>query len=231
MGGKVESLQILDTGIGDTERAAAENRALRYFRLAQGYCLKSRLPLTLFITCGTMGCGKSTLADQLAFELGLAVFNSDLVRKQMAGLDSETSVHVPYGEGIYSPEMNRATYRRLGQLAGNELASGRSVVIDAGFGSRAERIAFARVAASYHAQFFILFVQCDQEQQRERLCERLLRGTSASDGRVALLDRQISVFEPPDNSEGVVIPCATGGTTEHSLDGAVQRILHTATDY
>ena len=223
--GKVESLQFLDTGIGDVERAAAANRALRYFRLAQGYCLRSRLPLTLFITCGTMGSGKSTLAEQLAFELGLAVFNSDIVRKQMADLEPETAVHVPYGEGIYSEEMNRTTYRRLGQLAGKELVSGRSVVIDAGCGSRAERIAFARVAASYHAQFFILFVQCDQEQQRERLCERMLRGTSVSDGRVELLDQQISIFEPPDNSEAVVIPCVTGGTTEHSLDFAVQRIL------
>ncbi len=223
--GKVESLQLLDTGIGDVERRSAEKRALRYFRLAQGYCLKSRMPLTLFITCGTMGCGKSTLADQLAFELGLAVFNSDIVRKQMAGLEAETAVHVPYGEGIYSKEMSRTTYRRLEQLAGNELVSGRSVVIDAGFGSHAERIVFARLAASYHAQFLILFAQCDQDQQRERLCERMVHGSSVSDGRVELLDQQVSVFEPPDNSEGIVIPCSTSGTAEHSLDFAVQSIL------
>ena len=223
--GKVESLKLLDSGIGDDEHSVAESRALRYFRLAQGYCLKSRLPLTLFITCGTMGSGKSTLTDQLAFELGLTVFSSDSVRKQMAGLESETSVHVPYGEGIYSQEMNRATYRRLEQLAGNELVSGRSVMIDAGFGSRAERIAFASLAASYQAQFLILFVQCDQDHQKERLRERLLKGASVSDGRVELLDRQKSVFEPPDDSEGVVIPCPTSGTTEHALSGAVQRIL------
>lgn len=90
-------------------------------------------------------------------------------------------------------------------------------MIDAGFGSRAEQITFARLAASYHAQLLILFVQCDQEQQRERLRERLLRSTSVSDGREELLDRQKSVFEPPDDSEAVVIPCSTSGTTEHSL--------------
>jgi predicted kinase len=228
--GKVESLQLLDTGIGDVERTAAEKRALRYFRLAQGYCLKSRLPLTLFITCGTMGCGKSTLADQLAFELGLAVFNSDIVRKQIAGLESETAVHVSYGAGIYTKEMTCTTYRRLEQLADNELVSGRSVVIDAGFGSRAERIVFARLAASYHAHLLILFVQCHQDEQRKRLHERSLRGTSVSDGRIELLDQQTSSFEPPDNSEGIVIPCATSGTTEHSLDLVVQSILHTASN-
>ncbi len=226
--GKVESLQLLDTGIGEDERAAAEKRAQRYFRLAQGYCLKSRLPLTLFITCGTMGSGKSTLAEQLAFELGLTAFNSDVVRKQLAGMPPERAVYAEYGDGLYSKEMSRTTYHELEQLAGNKLVSGHSVLIDAGFGSSAERTVFARLAASYHAQFVILFVHCDQAQQWERLYLRTLRGTSVSDGRVELLDQQTSAFEPPDNSEGVVIPCSTSDTAEHSLNSAVQRIYEVA---
>ncbi len=137
--GKVESLQLLDTGIGLEARAAAEKRAIRYFRLAQGYCMRSRLPPTLFITCGTMGCGKSTLVTQLAFELGLASFNSDIERKQLAGLPPETAVPDLFRAGLYSKEMTQNTYRRLELLAGNELASGHSVVIDAGFGNREER--------------------------------------------------------------------------------------------
>ena len=111
--GKVESMQLLDAGIAPEERTAAEKRAIRYFRLAQGYCMRSLLPPTLFITCGTMGCGKSTLADQLAFELGLKLFNSDTVRKQLAGLPPESPVQVPFGEGLYAQEKNHATYRQL----------------------------------------------------------------------------------------------------------------------
>jgi aminoglycoside phosphotransferase family enzyme len=107
--GKVESFTLLDAGISGVLRDEAEKRAVRYFRLAQGYCLRQRLPQTLYITCGTMGCGKSTLAEQLAFELGLKIFSSDRMRKHMAGLPPETAVPVPFGEGLYAVEMNRQT--------------------------------------------------------------------------------------------------------------------------
>jgi uncharacterized protein len=223
--GKVESMQHLDTGIAQETRTAAEKRAIRYFRLAQGYCIKSRLPPTLFITCGTMGCGKSTLTDQLAFELGLATFNSDAVRKQLAGLPPETAVKAAFGEGLYSKEMSKNTYRQLERLADNELASGHSVVIDAGFGTGADRAEFARLAASHLAEFIILFVQCDPDVQRQRLRERSSRGCSVSDGRVELLDQQKSVFEPPADSEGTVIACSTNGTSEHDLNSVYERLL------
>lgn len=223
--GKVESMQLLDSGITQEARTAAEKRAIRYFRLAQGYCMRSRLPLTLYITCGTMGCGKSTLTDLLVFELGLATFNSDAVRKQMAGLPPETAVKVSFGEGLYSREMSNATYRQLERLADNELASGHSLVIDAGFGTGADRAEFARLAASHHAEFIILFVQCDPDVQRQRLRERSFRSCPVSDGRVELLDQQKSVFEPPDDSEGAVITYSTSEASEHALNSVYERLL------
>lgn len=223
--GKVESLRLLDTGIAQTERIAAEKRAVRYFRLAQGYCLRSRLPPTLFITCGTTGCGKSTLADQLSFELGLAFFNSDTVRKQLAGLPPETAVRNSFGEGLYSNEMSQTTYRQLELLADRELASGRSVVIDAGFRKGAARADFARLAASHSVRFVILFVQCDADEQRRRLFERTSRGNSVSDGRVELLDQQNECFEPPDDSEGTLISVVTEGTPEYALNSLYERLF------
>ncbi|HXE96565.1 MAG TPA: AAA family ATPase, partial [Dongiaceae bacterium] len=223
--GKVESLQLLDTGIAQEAHAIAEKHAIRYFRLAQGYCVRSLLPPTLFITCGTMGCGKSTLAGQLAFELGLAIFNSDTVRKQLAKVSPETAAQVSFGEGLHSEEMSRRTYRQLEQLADNELSSGRSVVIDAGFGTAAGRAEFARLAASHHSDFVILFVRCDPGEQRRRLIERSARGDSVSDGRIELLDQQTSIFEPPDGSEGTVIPCSTSGAPEHTLNAVYERLL------
>lgn len=223
--GKVESLRLQDAGITQEERTAAEKRAISYFRLAQGYCMRSRLPPTLFITCGTMGCGKSTLADQLAFELGLATYNSDTIRKQLAGVPPETAIHVSFGKGLYSKEMSHSTYRQLERLADNELASGHSVVIDAGFGTSAERAVFARLAASHHAAFIILFVQCDPDEQRRRLRERTSRTVSVSDGREELLDHQKRLFEPPDNSEGAIELISTSGASEHALNTVYERLL------
>ncbi|NTW98943.1 MAG: AAA family ATPase [Geobacteraceae bacterium] len=223
--GKVESLQLLDAGIDPETRAAAEKRAVSYFRLAQGYCLRSILPPTLFITCGTMGCGKSTLAGQLAFELGLATFNSDAERKKLAGLHPETPVQVSFGEGLYSNEMSQTTYRQLERLANGELASGHSVVIDAGFRTADGRAAFGRLAASHGAGFVILHVQCDPGEQVRRLCERSSRGASVSDGRVELLDQQTRLFEPPVDSEGTVISFSTSGASGHALNSVYERLF------
>ncbi len=223
--GKVQSLTLLDTGISQEERTSAESSAIRYFRLAQGYCLRSRLHPTLFITCGTTGCGKSTLADRLAFELGLSTFNSDRVRKQLAGLLPETSVQVPFGEGLYSKEMSLNTYRQLELLAARELASGHSAVIDAGFRTSAERTEFAKLAASHHAEFVILFVQCDPDEQQRRLLERSSRGGSVSDGRIELLNQQKDAFDPPDASDGRVISISTDRSSEDLLDSVYERLF------
>ncbi|MDD2309072.1 MAG: AAA family ATPase [Desulfuromonadaceae bacterium] len=223
--GKVESMQLQDAGIAHKARAAAERNAIRYFRLAQGYCLRSVLPPTLFITSGTMGCGKSTLAGQLAFELGLATFNSDTIRKQLAGVPPETAVKTTFGAGLYSKEMSQRTYRKLEQLADNELASRHSTVIDAGFGTRDERAEFARLAASRGAEFIILFVQCHPDEQRQRLRERSSHGDSVSDGRVELLDQQTKLFEPPDVSEGRIISISTNEGAEFTLKSIYAKLF------
>lgn len=223
--GKVESLLLQDTGIDEEVRNAAEKRAISYFRLAQGYCLKYRLHPTLLITCGTMGCGKSTLADQLAFELGFSSFNSDTVRKQLVGISPKTAVRDSFGEGLYSKEMDKNTYRQLERLAATELTSGHSVVIDAGFGTASQRAEFARLAASHHAEFAILFVQCDPNEQLRRLHDRYCSGFSISDGRAELLDQQINIFEPPDDSEGKIIPISTSGTSEQVLNSVYERLF------
>lgn len=223
--GKVESLQLLDPGIAPEARTAAEERAVRYFRLAQGYCLRDDLPPTLFITCGTMGCGKSTLAGQLAFELGLHTHNSDVVRKQLAGLAPETAAPSAFGEGIYSREMSEATYRHLEKLADADLAAGRSTIIDAAFGSQTERAQFGQLAKKHHVRFVILFVTCADDVQQWRLHERSLSGTSVSDGRIELLDRQSRTFEPPDTSEGVIAFRSANGASEHVLNSVYERLF------
>jgi aminoglycoside phosphotransferase family enzyme/predicted kinase len=224
--GKVESLELLDAGISQEERSAAERRAILYFRLAQGYSLRTRLPKTLFITCGTMGCGKSFLADQLAFELGLTIYKSDIVRKQLAGLLPETTVQVSFEEGLYSKDMSYHTYQHLLRLADKELAAGYSIVIDACFSTRAERAEFSRLATSHTAEITILFVQCDASEQRRRLYERSSKDDTVSDGRVELLDHQSNLFEPPDDSEGTIITIFSKGSSEDAVKAAYERLFH-----
>jgi aminoglycoside phosphotransferase family enzyme/predicted kinase len=204
--GKIESLHSIDTGIDLQQRSSATTKAIRYFRLARGYIERLRLPPTLFITCGLMGCGKSTLATQLSFELGITTLNSDTIRKQLAGISPETSVCTTFGQGLYSDQTTQVTYSELLKLAEGEIRTGRSVLIDACFIHKMTRQLFADLAKRYAVNFAILFVSCSEAINRRRLSERSSVGRSISDGRNELLNSQRKAFEPPDNREGLLIP-------------------------
>lgn len=203
--GKIESFHALDTGIEQPGRASSSQKAIKYFRLARGYIERSRLRTTLFITCGLMGCGKSTLTEQLSFELGISSFNSDSVRKSMAGLPPLTPAPAPFGEGIYSQELTQQTYAELLRLAEQEISRDRSVIIDACFMHKKQRHNFALLAERYGVRFVILHVSCTETINRRRLSTRLASGRTVSDGRVELLNAQRQAFEHPGAEEGRII--------------------------
>ena len=204
--GKIESLHARDPGIDQSERTAAIQKAIQYFRLARGYIERDKLKTTLFITCGLMGSGKSSLADQLGFELGINVVKSDITRKLLANISPQTRASFPYGEGLYSPDKNELTYHTLHERAEKELAQGRSIIIDACFIHKHERLKFAALAKLFDANFVILYVSCSEAINKRRLHGRSSSGRTASDGRAELLNRQRLEFEIPEASEGCVIP-------------------------
>jgi aminoglycoside phosphotransferase family enzyme/predicted kinase len=203
--GKVESFRLNDKGINAEAREIARRRAVRYFRLARGYIERLQLSPTLFITCGTMGCGKSTLTEQLAFELGIKVYNSDFIRKRTMGLPPETAVFEDYGRGLYAESVSESTYGKLEQLAECALATGNSLILDASFRNVMERARFGRLAALHDAKFIILTVSCDHDEQKKRLAFRSASGNSVSDGRMELLELQEAEFVPPSDKEGKII--------------------------
>lgn len=212
--GKVESLRQSDAGIEQEERERAGMRAAAYFRLARGYIERQRLKTTLFITCGQTGSGKSTLASQLSFELGIKTYNSDWVRKQMAGLAPDTVLRVPFETGLYSPAASEATYAELLRLAEIELVSGRSVIIDACFIGREQRRPFSLLAGRLAVPCIVLKCSCTDQEQHRRLVERMTAGESVSDGRPEILELQRRSFQPPDGSEGVVLDVFTATPPE-----------------
>ena len=81
--GKVESIQAIAED--PTLRVNHAKRATRYFHLALRYAVVGSEPLVL-VVMGRIATGKSTVAKQLARELGWPVFSSDETRKTLAGL-------------------------------------------------------------------------------------------------------------------------------------------------
>ncbi|HBT84241.1 MAG TPA: hypothetical protein DEB35_12935 [Desulfuromonas sp.] len=198
--GKVDSFLAEDPAAPAATRAAAATDARRYFALALGYLA----PPALFLTCGLMGVGKSTLARRLAAACRGRQLRSDVVRKELAGVDATTAVHEDFATGLYAPQHDRATYARLLDLARTELAAGKSVVVDAAFARRADRDAFRQLAASLHRPCVLLHLRCDAATLRARLDQRQARGDDPSDGRRALLTAQRRSFAPPAVEEGAL---------------------------
>jgi uncharacterized protein len=222
--GKVESFRLNDSGINPDDQALARMRAARYFRLIRGYIERRRLKPALFITCGLMGAGKSTLAAQLAFELGISSFNSDETRKQIRGLPADTPARDALGEGLYDRQSTEATYAELLSRAENQLQKGSAVVIDASFMHKARRTPFAMLAKRLAVPLIILQVACSESEIRRRLQEREAAGKSVSDGRLELLALQAAGFEAADETEGTLIPLSANTPPATLVDEIYRRL-------
>jgi aminoglycoside phosphotransferase family enzyme/predicted kinase len=203
--GKVVSLKLLDEHVSEKEKEVAREMASRYFRLAKGYIVRRRLIQSLIITCGLMGTGKSKLAAELAFELGLETINSDAVRKELAGISPASHVFECYNKGIYIPSASEATYHELLKRAEAALGKGRSVLVDAAFGKKLNRALFRTLADRYGVPLNVIHVTCPERIVEQRLQSRMQMPGEVSDGRWELFHQHKQAFEPPDHDEGRLI--------------------------
>ncbi len=173
-----------------------------YLALAQKLVAPVRPSLT--ITHGPAGCGKTTVAQKyiLLDPAGTTLrLRSDVERKRLFGLVENASSGSPIDGGIYSAEANRLIYRRLSDLATQLLAAGWSVIVDAAFLKRAERVAFRNLANQAGVDFFILAPQADADTLKKRIRARLANAHDASEATVEVLAKQLNTLEPLDASE------------------------------
>lgn len=208
---KVAAFAAADPGFDHTTRRRLRNEARHYFGLAYRYTGGTQRP-PLVVVYGLMGTGKSSIAHGLRERLGWHVLSTDAVRKQLAGLGEYARVFVPYGEGLYSAEMNRSVYAEVCRRAENLLQAGLPVVVDGSFKRVEERLALVELAERVGARLLLLEAACGGEEQRRRL-EARRRHDTRSDGRVELLGHQHSEFESPSPEHlAFSVRVATDGT-------------------
>ena len=194
--GKVESFLLDAPTVPESQKQAAARRARRYFALACRYA-ESLPPAMLVVTCGLAGTGKSNIARRVGRRLDAAVLASDVVRKEMAGMDPQERVLEEYRGGLYSTKMTDRTYAALFDAAREELMAGRSVVLDASFTRREHRRAAARLARETGAQYACIEVSAGESVIRECLAGRLKRGRDPSDARWDIYVEQKRRFQRP----------------------------------
>jgi aminoglycoside phosphotransferase family enzyme/predicted kinase len=213
--GKVASFQLDEPEIPAKQREAAQAKAAALFRLAASYTDRPVGP-TLLLIGGLMGTGKSTLAQALQRELGWSLFSSDNIRKRLARLNPAQPRAEAFGQGVYSPAWTTRTYETLLNEAGKVLADGRSLLLDASFLRRTDRLAAARLAREYGARAMIVECVCPRVVALQRLEQRwnarvggstqdVSIASLASDARPALYDEQAARWEAiePDKEAGI----------------------------
>jgi aminoglycoside phosphotransferase family enzyme/predicted kinase len=105
----------------------------------------------LILVGGLPGTGKSTLSAAMCGRAGWRLLRSDVIRKELAGLDPSTPAPAEFGEGLYDATHSARTYHLLLERAARLLRLGETVVLDATWldpHRRAEAVAVATETAS-----------------------------------------------------------------------------------
>ena len=192
--GKVESFKLDDRYLPSEDKAAAIRNASGYFDLASFY---ARPRPSLLITVGVTGTGKTTAAETISKRTGLFVISSDVVRKQLAGIPLTERRLDSFDAGIYSEDFTRRTYDTILSQAREILASGHSVILDATFIRKSDRLKARELAHTAGADYFVLAFTGTREAIERRLAARS-SSPSVSDGRVDILGSQMTQFEQVD---------------------------------
>ena len=130
-----------------------------------------RSPLLIGVG-GLVASGKSSVARALAESLGVSRIEADRVRDSLLREAPGSGVHESQWARHFEPEFESEVYRELLRRAEIDIASRRSVVLDACFPRSTQREAARGLAGRFGARF--VFVECrvDETTHRKRLVER-----------------------------------------------------------
>jgi len=198
---KVASLRLAQ--ISDTSQTSEAKNCLdeihNYIQLAENYTRAS--PLSLVITHGLSGSGKSYLARQLALNADLIHLRSDVERKRLFGLGETEHSDSQIDTGIYQQETTQATYEHLCTLAETCITSGFSVIVDATFLQHSQRSLFHSLAQRLKCHFRIVDCQTKTTVMQQRIQQRKQQGTDASEADLQVLEKQLNNQQPLNNDE------------------------------
>ncbi len=180
----------LEEGPGKLEM---QSRAVQYLDVAFRYSVQFARQ-TLYVLCGLPGTGKSTYAKKLHHAFDMDLFRSDEVRRELPEYSSRRGP-VPFGTGMYRPEMRGRVYSRLLSIVQDELKKGRSVIVDATFSMRKWREEAVRLAEDLDANIIFLECRCSRETLLERLGRRREGKDGKSDARPEHLGGFVDEFE------------------------------------
>jgi len=158
---------------------------------------KKKTPV-LYVFFGLIASGKSTLAQAWAWHKQLRCYNSDWVRKELAGINPTDSHRETIDTGIYTKDFSRKTYTTLLARAEARLQQNDSVILDASYQYARDRQKVSDLAKKFHCRVYFILCSCSEVEMKRRMDEREQDAAAVSDGRWEIYLEQKERFEPPD---------------------------------
>jgi len=185
---------------------------------AQGeHAIKARLYLDLarhlmerpahprmVIMHGLSASGKTRTSGELVPGMPAIRVRSDLERKRLSGLPRHHHEAAAIDTGPYSETATEATYNVLLTHCETGLKAGFNMIADATFARRLWRSRFIDMARGIGASPVIMVCSAPLETLRTRIRKRQAEGLDESDADLAVLERQLTRFEPLDDDERLV---------------------------
>ncbi|MGW4065138.1 bifunctional aminoglycoside phosphotransferase/ATP-binding protein [Amycolatopsis sp. NPDC004747] len=181
---------------------------LRHLRLGQ---------VRLVLVGGEPGTGKSTVAGGLADRLGATLLQSDRLRKELAGLVPVRRPAEGYRQGLYDDHHTDATYAELVRRAGQLLALGETVVLDASWNAARHREPAAETAGRTSSLLVAVRCQAPEATAAHRITGRA--GT-LSDATPGIAHRMSADADPWPEA----YPLPTTGTPAESVTHALAHV-------
>jgi aminoglycoside phosphotransferase family enzyme/predicted kinase len=190
---KVASIRLGQPDLQPGEAKLLRKEHWSYITLAEKYTRPAKN--ALFMTAGFSGAGKSVLAGEISEISGAVWIRTDVERKRMAATSASGKTGSPVEGGIYTEEMTRRLYERIGRLALILLKEGYSVILDGTFLRRAQREMILELAQKIAIPSLILHCTLPETLLQKRVIQRREEGVDPSEADLKVLQWQMRTFE------------------------------------
>jgi len=166
---RVEGLLRAEKEVPEVDRAAALARARAHWLLALAELEVPRRKPCLLLVAGLPGSGKSRLALGLADRAAFCTVRSDVVRKELAGLNATEPTPGRFRSALYTAAWTDRTYAECLRRAEQLLLEGQRVLVDATFREDQRRQCFLNAALRLGLPAALLCCHARLETLRQRL--------------------------------------------------------------
>lgn len=197
--GKVIGFRLNEPNIKEEEKNEIINTVKKYYHLSYYYASLFSIDLQIdrpiiFIVGGLSGTGKSTLASKLVVDYHASYINTDIVRKEISGMNRYEKHHDAIDTGLYSPEKVEFTYEKVIKKSNALLKNGNNVVLDATFQKKKYRYMVKEISDENNAIFILIQTNSPDKIVKKWLDKRLKKKT-VSDGRWEVYLNQKKTYE------------------------------------